>query len=381
MRQFLFFLCSLCLGFPCLAQARLVGDLPRRGDAPLHQHEGLESEYGQVRTSEGTRLRTILTRPVGTRSRLPAIFLAQAVSCGSLDIAPGRPSALMALARRSGMVLVRVERSGTGDSEGVDCSQLDYDTEIRHYREALGQIGRHPWIDPRRILLYGSSLGSTTAPLIAQGFPVAGIFVQGGGARTYVERMIEFDRLHLERSGLYSPEQIHGEMLRRIAFHHEYLVRGRTPAQIEAERPDLKGVWGAIRGTEADSHYGRPLAWHQQAAKHNFLAAWARIEAPVLVLYGEYDQFERRDGHRLIVETVNRLRPGSARFVEIAGVDHSLISYADADSAYREESGERNIDLFLTPVMTWLREIAAPQRAGVSRSSRPPEPRRSSSST
>ena len=50
----------------------------------------------------------------------------------------------------------------------------------------------------------------------------------------------------------------------------------------------------------------------------NFLAAWAKIEAPVLVVYGEFDQFEPRDGHQLIADTVNQLRPGTATFVEIA---------------------------------------------------------------
>ena len=52
-------------------------------------------------------------------------------------------------------------------------------------------------------MIYGSSLGSTTAPLVAQGKKVAGIIVQGGGAVTYLERMINFDRLYLERSGRY----------------------------------------------------------------------------------------------------------------------------------------------------------------------------------
>ena len=87
----------------------------------------------------------------------------------------------------------------------------------------------HPWVDPDRIIIYGSSLGSTTAPLVAQGKKVAGIAVQGGGAVTYLERMINFDRLYLERSGKYRPDQIHEEMIRRIPFHVEYLVNRKTP--------------------------------------------------------------------------------------------------------------------------------------------------------
>ena len=59
------------------ASARLVGDLPRKEGKALVDLPGLETEYGQVRTSEGTRLRTILTRPVEATGRLAAIMSSQ----------------------------------------------------------------------------------------------------------------------------------------------------------------------------------------------------------------------------------------------------------------------------------------------------------------
>jgi pimeloyl-ACP methyl ester carboxylesterase len=354
----LFLLVLLALPESAFAQARLVGELPRKGNKPLVALPGLETEYGAVRTSEGVRLRTILTRPAGTRTRLPAIFLAQWVSCGSLDFAADRQNELRLIADRSGMILVRVERSGTGDSEGVACSELDYDTELRHYREAFDQVARHPWVDPSQIIIFGSSLGSTTAPLIAQGKKVAGIAVQGGGALTYLERMIHFDRIYLERSGKYAPSQIHEEMIRRIPFHFEYLVNGKTPEQIERERPDLKGVWASIRGgAEAPPHYGRPYAWHQQAARHDFLEAWTRVEAPVLVIYGEYDQFETRHGHRLIADTINKLRPGTATFIEIPKADHSIDLYASAEDAYADRNGTVRRELLAQPIVEWAKSI------------------------
>ena len=340
------------------AQANLVGDLPRKEGKALVELPGLEIEYGQVRTSEGLRLRTILTRPKGASARLPAIMLTQWVSCGSLDFSADRQNQLRQIADRSGMVLVRVERSGTGDSEGPACSALDYDTEVRHYREALDQIASHPWIDPQRIILFGSSLGATTAPLVAEGKPVAGVVVQGGGALTHLERMINFDRIHLERSGKYTPAQIHEEMSRRIPFHVDYLIRDRTPEQIEQDRPELRGVWANIRGgAEAPPHYGRPYAWHQQAAKRDFLEAWAKVQAPVLVFYGEYDQFETRHGHKLIADTVNRLRPGTATFVEVPGGDHELEFYRSAEDAYAYRDARVDHDAFIVPLLDWLRKV------------------------
>jgi pimeloyl-ACP methyl ester carboxylesterase len=284
-------------------------------------------------------------------------MLAQWVSCGSLDFAADRQNQLRQIADRSGIVLVRIERSGTGDSEGPACSALDYDTEVRHYREAFDQIARHPWIDAQGIIIFGNSLGATTAPLIAEGKDVAGIVVQGGGALTHLERMINFDRIYLERSGTYSTAQIHEEMVRRIPFHVEYLVNGKTPEQIAKARPDLAGVWQSIRGgAEAPQHYGRPYAWHQQAAKKNFLEAWTKVQAPVLVFYGEYDQFETRHGHKLIADTVNRLRPGTATFIELAGADHELEFYRTAEDAYAYKNARIDHDAFIVPLLEWAKK-------------------------
>ena len=353
-------LIALTLSSAAAGQARLSGDLPRKDGKPLIALSGLETEYGSVHMSEGTRLRTILTRPAGSRARLPAIMLTQWVSCGSLDVPTDRPSLMRELAEKSGMVFVRIERSGTGDSEGAPCSALDYDTEVRHYRETLDQVARHPWVDPARIIIFGNSLGSTTAPLVAQGKKIAGIAVQGGGALTYLERMIHFDRLYLERSGKYRPEQIHEEMSRRIPFHVEYLVKGKTPEQIEHERPDLRGVWQSIRGgAEAPPHYGRPYAWHQQAAKKDFLEAWTKVEAPVLVIYGEYDQFESRHGHELIADAVNKLRPGSATFIEVPKADHEIELYASADDAYAYRNPTVRPELLVRPLVDWAKQVTS----------------------
>jgi pimeloyl-ACP methyl ester carboxylesterase len=342
------------------AESRLTGDLPRKDAKPLTVLAGIDTEYGVVRTSEGLKLRSILTRPTGATAKLPAIMLTQWVSCGSVDFGPDRQNWLRDVAEQSGMVFVRIERSGSGDSQGPGCDKLDYDTEVRHYREALEQVARHPWVDPDRILLFGNSLGATTAPLVAQGKKVAGIAVQGGGAVTYLERMINFDRLYVERSGKYGPHQYHEEMTRRIPFQVEYLLGRKTPQQIEAEHPEWKGIWQTIRGgAEAPEHYGRPHAWHWQAAGHDFLEAWTKVDAPVLVIHGDYDQFEPRHGHELIATTLNRLRPGSATFVAVPGADHELESYASAEDAYAYKDAKVDRALLVRPLLDWARKVTA----------------------
>lgn len=149
--------------------------------------------------------------------------------------------------------------------------------------------------------------GAPTVPI--HQFFIEGIIVQGGGAVTYYERMLNFDRIYLERRpDIVAATDIHDSLLLRAKFQYEYLVEGRHPDDIAKDSAKMAGVRGDILGMEEADHYGRPFAWHQQAAKHNFLATWAKIHAPVLVIFNAFDQFETRHGHQLIADTVNRMR-------------------------------------------------------------------------
>jgi alpha-beta hydrolase superfamily lysophospholipase len=330
----------------------------------LEDLAGVDSHYGVVTTPDGARLRTIVTRPQRTTGRLPVIFFTQWVSCGTVEFTRGGLSReiLKVLARESGAALVRVERAGAGDSEGPACHELDYDTEVAHYRAALDAVlGRYAWLDPGRLVIYGSSLGSTIAPLVAQGRPVAGLIVQGGGAISYLERMIAFDRQQLERTGVPVGE-IHARMQRQIAFHVEYLVRGRDPEAIARDDAGMASARSAIRGLGDGEHYGRPYAWHQQAAQRNFAAAWAAIDAPVLAIFGEFDQFESRHGHEWIADIVNARAPGRATFLAVPRMDHEGDVYDTIEDAYAWErpiSGEpAQAHLLQTgPMLRWLHAL------------------------
>jgi pimeloyl-ACP methyl ester carboxylesterase len=341
---------------------------------PMEDVDGLESLYGVVEIADGTRLRSIITRPTGAQGPLPAIFFTQWVSCGSIEFVHGglARELLEQLALKSGATLIRVERAGTGDSEGPGCHELDYDTELAHYREAFTKlVSNNPLIDSSRVVIYGSSLGSTVAPLVAEGNDVAGIMVQGGGAVTYLERMINFDRQNLERTGV-PPQEIHARMLRQIQFNVEYLAKGRNPEEIARDSPEMAAARTGILGMEDGTHYGRPYAWHQQAAQQNFLAAWLAADAPVLVIYGEFDQWEGRHGHELIADTINRQRSGTATFLPIPHMDHDGDVYDTIEDAYawrNQISGDPDRAHFLQtgPMLRWLDEVAFKKRGGPGR--------------
>lgn len=338
--------------------------LERADDRPLEQIPGVVTVYGSVETGDGVRLRTLIAIPESASAPLKPLLFTQWVSCGSVEYRArsGGREILARLARESGLALVRVERAGSGDSEGPACDALDYDTEVQHYTDAFAQLLENELIDPSAVYLYGASLGTTTAPLVAaalqtKGYDIAGIAVQGGGALTHFERMLIFDRLYLERRpDAVAPASIHDEMRARSRFHTEYLINGRQPDDIAADSTEMAAVRADIRGLGETDHYGRPFAWHQQAARWNFLAAWAAVDAPALVIFNSFDQFETRDGHALIVKTINRLRPGTAKLIEQQGVGHSNRRFESLEAAYAGEGGEPAWDETASLLTGWFQE-------------------------
>ena len=338
--------------------------LERADDRPLEQIPGVVTVYGSVETGDGVRLRTLIAIPESASPPLKPLLFTQWVSCGSVEYRSGSGGReiLARLARESGLALVRVERAGSGDSEGPACDALDYDTEVQHYTDAFAQLLENELIDPSAVYLYGASLGTTTAPLVAvalqtKGYDIAGIAVQGGGALTHFERMLIFDRLYLERRpDAVAPASIHDEMRARSRFHTEYLINGRQPDDIAADSAEMAAVRADIRGLGETDHYGRPFAWHQQAARWNFLAAWAAVDAPALVIFNSFDQFETRDGHALIVKTINRLRPGTAKLIEQQSVGHSNRRFESLEAAYAGEGGEPAWDETASLLTGWFQE-------------------------
>lgn len=332
---------------------------------PLEDMPGMDSFYDVADVAPGVRLRTIVATPQGASGRLPTLLFTQWVSCGSIEHNQQSPwrAALADFVRRNGMALARVERAPDGDSVGPACHRLDYDSEVAHYVAAYDRLLRSsPHLDRNRVYVLGSSLGSTTAPLVAKalqdrGVRVLGVAVTGGGAVTYFERMVNFERHYLERRPKdVQPTQIYGQMMNRLAFLNEYLIKARMPDDIARDSAAMAAVRGDILGLDRFAHYGRPFAYHQQAAKRDFLSAWVGLKGRALAVFGEFDQFEDRHGHALIAQMMNRLRPGSARFVELPRTDHDLAVHQTIEDAYAFAPGKDNNAAFFAAMEAWLRE-------------------------
>lgn len=339
--------------------------IPREGSAD-ETVAGVTSTYSWIETSDGYRLRSIQTRPVDVSAPLPLVYFVQWLSCDSVEISDGNDGwtqMLRGLVSGGRYLVMRVDKAGVGDSEGPPCRELDYDTELRHHREALSQVAKATDVDASRIVIFGASMGATMAPLLANSHDVAAVAIWGGGAVTWFERLLAFDRNAYEL-GNTDPEVIARRITQNVAFYVEYLQRGRSPAAIVAADPEMNNVVDSIIGLSQSDHYGRPFAFHQQAQEKNWQAAWSEINVPVFVAYGEYDWFETDKAHNTILRTVNRRTSGRAKMVVIPGMDHHFSVFPNAMSAFEDQAGQPNARPFLQAFLPWLRSAVNEQLLG-----------------
>jgi len=156
--------------------------LSARLDAfPFEQMDGSTVTYGHVTITDGLRLRTILSLPEDG-AEVPAVMVLQGGSCGSVDIpwstGVGIPGLVHAIAS-AGFATMRVDKPGTGDSEGPPCATIGYLEEVEGYRAAMEALLAQPRVDSSRVFLVGISLGGVFAPILADEYDVAGISVYG----------------------------------------------------------------------------------------------------------------------------------------------------------------------------------------------------------
>jgi pimeloyl-ACP methyl ester carboxylesterase len=279
--------------------------------AQREQFQNADVTYDWVVNHSGQKLRTFITRPKSTASKVPVIFFVGWLSCDTMEYSDantrdGFGIFMRRLIDESGYSTVRMDKPGVSESQG-DCSKADFNSEMEGWQAAFESLGKYDFMDRERVFVVGLSNGGGFSPLAAQKHPVRGCVSAGWWGRTWVEQG-------------KSPAEVNASVKVFADFYNLYLMKGMTPGQVIAQHPEWKQFWYDA----PDGQYGRPAAFYQQLQALNLGDAWQKVNAPVLVIRGGADDIMSRADSQAIVEIVNQVHPGHARYLEIDGMGHGF---------------------------------------------------------
>jgi pimeloyl-ACP methyl ester carboxylesterase len=328
---------------------------------PLEKSDAYEVVYGAVPSRAG-RLRTILTQPKG-EGKHAALFIIQGIGLASIDNPIGPLSAYKTLVddfTRHGFVTLRVDKPGCGDSEGAPARDVDFDTELDGYRQALKMLKSRANVDADRVCIFGHSMGGVMAPLLATDVPVRGIIVFGSIARTWTEYWLENVRRQMELSDA-DPSAIDRDVRAEAALATYLYTEKRSPKEIIEHYPNLRE---RLEQTITEDRYffDRSLTFFRQLANKNLGAAWESFGGHALAIWGKGDYVSNEDDHALIARIVNRDHPGHGTFLAMDGIDHGLNRASSRRESFErsqsQQPGEFN-SAILDVCRTWALKTAA----------------------
>jgi pimeloyl-ACP methyl ester carboxylesterase len=323
----------------------------RLAQPPDENDPAVSTRYGSI-TVDGSLRRVLVTIPKDARAPLPGVLIIGGIGCYSIDVAADPQDPYLRLAHdlsRAGFVTMRVEKSGVGDSQGPPCRTVDFAGEERSYAVALNALRADPAVNPKRLYLFGHSIGTIVAPRLAQRERVAGIVVAEAVGRDWFEYELRNTRRQVELGGA-TPAATDTAMMDKYRCMYRLLVAKESEESIEVAQPSCK---------EPNGVYPVDAAYIRQLAALNVIEPWSRLDMPVLAIYGASDFVTERDDHVRIVAVVNAAHPGAATFDEIAGMDHLLYRASSPKAALNAfaSGASREYDTDLSAVViAWLKQ-------------------------
>lgn len=300
---------------------------------PTTAYADFDLEYGVVQSGD-VKLRSLISRPKKA-GRLPAVLFVQGVGCYSIDTpldTNAIETQLLNRLTRQGFVTMRVDKQGMGDSQGLPCTELDFDTEGQGYRQALAQLRSLDYVDPARVFIIGHSMGGVFAPLLARELPVRGIVAYGTIGEKFMDYFANSRRTIGEAWGM-APAEIDTYVKQTCDCFQPYFEHGTPLGDIVEIRPQCR---------ELVSDMGRTTAFWQQLYRLDIPAQWSAYTGRVLAVWGKSDYISVRAEHQHIVDLVNRAQPGRGTFLELEGCDHGMHQAATARLAAQGGAGDFN---------------------------------------
>ena len=283
---------------------------------PKEKYSDLTVSYGEVR-SKGNQLRTIVTKEP-TEAKRPAVLFVPGIGCYStdspLDTNRSETQLVNHLARK-GFIVMRVDKSGMGDSKGTPCGLLDFNTEMDGYKEALNALKKMPDVDTARCFIIGHSMGGVMAPVIAREVSIRGIIAYGTIGVNFMQYWADTRKTLADAYEMTDSEKddyVKEQCQCAGLLFSAHLKR----EEILKINPNCKEV--------IDILLLRDYPYWEQLTGINIPAMWQSYTGKVLALWGSADFISSPEEHKHIVNVVNKYHAGNALFKEVPNASHGM---------------------------------------------------------
>ncbi len=325
-------------------------------EKPRVTHAKFDMLYHSV-LSNGNRMRTLITKPK-TPGKHPVLFLIGGLGNYSMDSAWGTGAYkefIVDFAERD-WVTVRVDKPGQGDSEGGPTTEVDYNTELDIYRQALKATKEYDFVDKERVYIFGHSMGGCFGPQVASEIPVKGVAAYGTIYKTWMEYWLENVRRQNTLAGMSDADN--DLAMKNLALADSLILLGNwAPEQVREKFPAAAGY---INGMYPDgkSFSARPLAFWRQIAHTNFPDYWRKVNTNVLMMWGENDWISTREDHQFAAAGVSQAFPGKGTFALVKNSDHGFFqttSFKDSFSKWGRGGAPYNPEA-LNTLKAWIEQ-------------------------
>ncbi|HET7436694.1 MAG TPA: alpha/beta fold hydrolase [Thermoanaerobaculia bacterium] len=310
-------------------------------EAPREMSTEFDTIYDSARAGDSLR-RTIITKPHDAK-RHPAVLFAGGIGCYSLDGAPAAVDGYIALIQeltRRGFVVMRVEKSGMGDSEGMPCQLQDFENELAGYRAGFKKLVTYDFVDPQRVFFVGHSIGGVVAPVLASELPFRGIVAMSTAGHKWIEYEDINSRRQMMMEGT-TGDALEAKLKLRHACAEKLLLQKQAPEAIVKEQP----------GCEEYMKYPAHPSYMQQVAALDPPALWKKVKVPVLLIHGTSDFVTDASEHEAIVKAA----PNATLLLE-KNMDHFM---RDVPSREASMEGLKAEALDKEPLQTQVRDDIA----------------------
>lgn len=293
------------------------------------------SEFGQVKyesvTYEGNQLRSIIHIPEGAseNQKAPALLFIQGYTCDSIDygMLPNITTRqLLDQFVADGYVVFKVEKPGLGDSRSEKhCSEINFTEESIAFIEATKALRDKPYVDSKRVYLFGHSLGVLHAAVVAKELPVAGIIGYGGVYKPWYDYMLD---IYQEQAAKHFgvSRNTAKENARRVQPFLDVWLNTQTPWDQLREKSGVKrALSGSLIPAEDEQVFDRHYSFFRDLNQRNITAMWQQITAPVLMLYGSLDiqAIDSQWAYDIVSDSPNT----KSKALIIDGAEHAFMRY------------------------------------------------------